>query len=259
MRFRFPSRSRLAKSGLPKGERVYAIGDIHGRLDLFQSLLGKIEADTAAREPVKTQLVILGDFIDRGPDSCKLIEAFASFGRSDAVIVLKGNHEAALIDAILGDHAAMDLWIEHGGIATLESFGADVDGIEHDDTGAWIAIARRVIPKTVTTWLTRLPTFHQEGGYYFVHAGIRPGIALNKQIDEDRLWIRDEFISSGVDHGAVIVHGHTIQESGIYFGANRIGVDTGAYRTHRLSAVGLEGSSQWSLKAESAGSVAVRD
>jgi serine/threonine protein phosphatase 1 len=224
--------------------RIYAIGDIHGRLDLLRSLLFAVEDDSELRSPLPTRLVILGDFIDRGPDSAKLMKIFAA-QKSGRVVILKGNHEAALVDALLGDHQAMDLWLAHGGDATLRSFGAADAEIDPDDSRAMIELARQLIPKKLVDWLGKLPVFYREGQYYFVHAGIRPGVALERQSLDDQLWIRGEFTESEADHGAVIVHGHSISEDGVAIRANRIGVDTGAYRTNILSAVGLEADSQW--------------
>jgi len=227
-------------------ERIYAIGDIHGRLDLLRALLIAIEIDASARAPMPTRVVILGDFIDRGPDSMKLMTIFAGM-KSSRVVVLKGNHEAALVDALRGDHDAMDLWMAYGGDATLRSFGVTETEIDPDDSRALIELARKIIPRNLVEWLERLPVFYRRGPYYFVHAGVRPGVPLERQSVDDQLWIRDEFTQSTNDYGAVIVHGHSINENGVIFRANRIGVDTGAYRTEVLSAVGLEADNQWAV------------
>jgi len=230
----------------PMRERIYAIGDIHGRLDLLRALLIAIEIDASARAPMPTRVVILGDFIDRGPDSMKLMTIFAGM-KSSRVVVLKGNHEAALVDALRGDHDAMDLWMAYGGDATLRSFGVTETEIDPDDSRALIELARKIIPRNLVEWLERLPVFYRRGPYYFVHAGVRPGVPLERQSVDDQLWIRDEFTQSTNDYGAVIVHGHSINENGVIFRANRIGVDTGAYRTEVLSAVGLEADNQWAV------------
>ena len=233
-------------TGSPMRERIYAIGDIHGRLDLLRALLIAIEVDALARAPMPTRVVILGDFIDRGPDSRKLMTIFAK-EKSSRVVVLKGNHEAALVDALRGDHDAMDLWMAYGGAATLRSFGAAETELDPDDSRALIELARNIIPKNLVVWLERLPVYYRRGPYYFVHAGVRPGVSLERQSVDDQLWIRDEFTQSTSDHGAVIVHGHSINEGGAVFCPNRIGVDTGAYRTEVLSAVGLEADNQWAV------------
>jgi serine/threonine protein phosphatase 1 len=226
------------------GQRLYAVGDIHGRLDLFNELMIRIARDTREREPMRTRCVILGDFVDRGSQSAELLNTFM-FHKSQNFVILKGNHEAALLDALQGDHDAMDLWISHGGIATLRSFGLQTDDLDVHDTSALIARARKVIPPQVISFLDELPVTFQVGEYYFVHAGIRPGVALRKQSKRDLLWIGEEFTQDLTDHGVIVVHGHTTYENGVNFARNRIGVDTGAYRTGCLSAVGLEGNDQW--------------
>ncbi len=235
----------VAQPGLP-GERIYAIGDIHGRLDLFEELLARIERDSAARPPLPTRCIVLGDFIDRGPQSRALIERLAGLDPA-RFVVLRGNHEAALLDTLHGDHDAAELWARFGGVATLTSFGVPADSIDAEDSGALIALARRVIPAPLVDWLAQRPLSVSAGGYFFVHAGVRPGVALARQAEADLLWIRDDFTRSQAAHGAIIVHGHSIREAGVEIMPNRIGVDTGAYRTGRLSAVGLEGDAVWTL------------
>jgi len=230
---------------IPKGRRVYAIGDIHGCTDLLSDLLHKIEQDNAGRSPARTQLVFLGDLIDRGPDSARLLRAMHGHVSAKNCHVIRGNHEATLSDALAGDHDAMDLWLQHGGTATLHSFGVPDSLIDPDDSGRMIAIAREAIALPIRQWLARLPLSVRMGDYFFVHAGIRPGTPLRRQCPADLLWIRQPFLASDADHGAVIVHGHSIHEDGVEFCKNRIGVDTGAYRTGRLSALALEGVRRW--------------
>ncbi|KAB7647920.1 metallophosphoesterase family protein [Polymorphobacter fuscus] len=237
---------RATKPRLPAGERIYAIGDVHGRLDLLYALLTRISADVAARPAMRTRYVILGDIIDRGPKSRDLMELLAGLDMPN-FLVLKGNHEAALLDVRHGDHDAARLWVTFGGLATLASFGVDIAALDPDDSDAIIATVRRVIPDSLAQWLEALPVSLTVGDYFFVHAGVRPGVPIARQSEDDLLWIRDPFLSSTADHGLMIVHGHSIHQAGIDFAANRIGVDTGAYRTGRLSAVGLEGDQVWSL------------
>lgn len=232
-------------------QRCYAIGDIHGRLDLFVAMIDQIEADAQARPPASTRLVILGDFVDRGPESARTIDLLMRLQGESNVVVLKGNHEAALVDALAGDFAMLDLWLSHGGTATLRSFGVEAELLDGDDMQL-LRLARENISVKIRSWLAALPTAVRFGRYLFVHAGVRPGIALNKQTDADKLWITDEFIDSDADHGAVVVHGHTIDEVGVVIAPNRIGVDTGAYRTGRLSAVGLEDEDVWTITVNGA-------
>jgi len=233
---------------MPPGQRIYAIGDIHGRFDLLFQLMRAIVSDVNMRERAQKRIVILGDFIDRGPDSAKIVEALTTLRTDERVIVLKGNHEAALVDGIRGDRSALEAWIDFGGDATLRSYGAKDDEIWPADTRKLVDNVRRIIPAPVVDWLEDLPVTYSAGSYLFVHAGIKPGVALTKQRDDDLLWVRDEFTSSTADHGAIVVHGHTISER-VCVEPNRIGVDTGAYRTGRLSAVGLEGDDHWIIEA----------
>lgn len=234
--------TRKRKSADDDARRVYAIGDVHGRLDLLSRMMELIRADVASGPPRPSRIVLLGDFVDRGPESAELIGALMRLRREPNFIVLKGNHEAAMVDALNGDYAALDLWLAHGGTATLASFGLDTASLDPEDGVQTLRAAREVVPAHVRQWLAGLPTFVRYGRYYFVHAGVRPGVPLDRQTDESRLWIGDEFTSSTADHGAVVVHGHRIYEDGVHIAPNRIGVDTGAYRTGRLSAVRLEGS-----------------
>ena len=219
--------------------RVYAIGDVHGRADLLAEMIERIEEDTRTRPPRSSRIVILGDFIDRGPASATIIALLMKLRREPHVHVLKGNHEAAMADALDGDHQALDLWLAHGGVATLASFGVDVAALDLDHSVEVLRVARQAVPGNVRRWLAALPTSVDFGPYHFVHAGVEPGVPLREQRDAIRLWGCDAFLDSAADHGAIVVHGHTISEAGVHLGANRIGVDTGAYRTGVLSAVGL--------------------
>lgn len=247
-----PTWKRAAtKPTMPSGERIYAIGDIHGRFDLLFQLMRSIVKDVNMRPRAQKRIVILGDFIDRGPNSAKIIEALSALSADDRMVVLKGNHEAALVDGIRGDRSALEAWIDFGGDATLRSFGARDDDIWPADTRKLVDNVRRIIPPAVVDWLESLPVTYRAGSYLFVHAGIKPGVALTKQHENDLLWVRDEFTSSTADHGAIVVHGHTISAR-VCVEPNRIGVDTGAYRTGRLSAVALEGGDHWIIEASQA-------
>jgi serine/threonine protein phosphatase 1 len=238
---------RSRKTGPDDGrpQRIYAIGDVHGRLDLLDELITRIDDDVRVRPEMPTRIIVLGDFIDRGPSSAMIIELFVRLRAESNVIVLMGNHERTMLDALDGDHLAMELWLAHGGLATLESFGANCGSVDLEDTRAMIKLTRSHIPKRVEAWIRGLPSYVHLGDHYFVHAGIRPGVSLEDQSDEDRLWIRDDFTDSPEPHGAVVVHGHTIYEQGVSFATNRIGIDTGAYRTNRLSALAIEEGRYW--------------
>jgi serine/threonine protein phosphatase 1 len=239
-------RKPAAKHYLPPGERIYAIGDIHGRLDLFYELMSKIGADLVIRPQMHTRIIVLGDVIDRGPHSRALLEILAGLDDPD-FLVLKGNHEAALLDVRHGDRDAAAMWAEFGGLATLASFGVDIAAIDPDDSDTVIAAVRRVISDDLACWLEALPLSFSAGSYFFVHAGVRPGVPLSRQSEDDLLWIREDFLSSRHDHGVMIVHGHSINPTGVDFAGNRIGIDTGAFQTGRLTALGLEGDAVWSI------------
>jgi serine/threonine protein phosphatase 1 len=249
MRIPFASNRKSSKPS-QAAERVYAIGDIHGRYDLMARLLFAIERDAAKRLPARTEIVILGDFIDRGPGSAGVMAVLGALRARDGLVVLKGNHEAALVDAWHGDQTALALWLDHGGDATLRSLGAEDHEIYPADHRQLLETVRKYVSKSMIKWLASLPLSHRVGDHLFVHAGIRPGVPLAEQVAEDMLWIREEFTQNKDDHGLVVVHGHTISER-VAVRPNRIGVDTGAYRTGRLAAVGVEAGAHWVIEASS--------
>lgn len=225
---------------VPAGKRVYAVGDVHGRLDLFDKLLGRIEADRQ-RWPGDAEVVLLGDYVDRGPDSAALLERLAG-GMPDwtAWTLLRGNHEQAMLDSIDGDRRALRAWLEYGGRDTLRSYGAPARIALGNDEAAIVAELHDRVPTSHVDLLRRLELTRRIGDYLFVHAGIRPGIALDAQEPRDLLWIRSEFLDSKDDHGCVVVHGHSITRD-VTERANRIGIDTGAYASGRLTALVLDG------------------
>lgn len=232
-----------------KGERIYAIGDIHGRYDLLKEMLGLIRAHHEAREPVSSlHIVLLGDLIDRGPDSARVLQWIYNVQqRSPGMIVLSGNHEDLMVRSLNGDAATFRVWMRTGGDATLRSFG--IEPPERDvDPRLAIKQLRAEVPRNLLSWVSKLPLTARSGDYLFCHAGIRPGVALSNQKRADLLWIRDEFLGDADDHGVVVVHGHSIAEE-VEMMDNRIGIDTGAYKTGRLTAVYLEGSEREILTA----------
>lgn len=232
----------------PEGQRIYAIGDVHGRIDLLDRLLLTIRAECVGLAPDSVEIVLLGDLIDRGPGSAEVV-ARAMEGLSWAQLtVLAGNHEAMLGEALAGDRQAMAAWVKHGGAATLTSFGVDPQQVDQADYGELVELAREAIPQSVRRWLSRLPLYVQRGDYLLVHAGIRPGVALEDQRAADMQWIRGRFLEDDRDHGMVVVHGHSVREN-IDARANRIGIDTGAWSSGRLTAIALEGSDRRFLEA----------
>lgn len=224
----------------PPGTRVYAIGDIHGRADLLRELHAAIAADAAAFDGDR-QLVYLGDFVDRGDGSRQVLdlllgEPLAGF----TSIHLMGNHEHALL-SFLDDPRAIPGWLSWGGRETLLSYGVPVGlATSADELPRLRDQLAQAIPAAHVEFLESLQLCHREGDYYFVHAGVRPGVALEQQRFEDQLWIREPFNSSTNDHGAVVVHGHTIADE-VQWLPNRIGIDTGAFYSGVLTCLVLEG------------------
>ncbi|WP_206242068.1 metallophosphoesterase family protein [Novosphingobium terrae] len=232
------------KSSLPStdaGDRIYAVGDVHGRFDLMQALMEKIAQHHADLPPTQgLHIIFLGDLIDRGPDSLKVLDYLAQAQRRmPGMIVLLGNHEEVLLKVLEGDQRALRSWLTFGGAQTLESMGVAVPGPD-DDLDDCLTAIRRALPMQLASWLRRLPLTAHSGDYFFCHAGVRPGVPLKRQKREDLLWIRDDFLTDQSGHGAVIVHGHSIHPQ-VDMHANRIGIDTGAYATGVLTALYLEG------------------
>ena len=232
---------------MPAGTRVYAVGDVHGRADLLQPLLGWIAEDHARRGGEATlQIVFLGDLIDRGPASAKVIDLLVGADRLAAEQhVLSGNHEEMLLAILGGESDGVVAWLDHGGAETLESYGVDPARF-WDDPDALPRVLRSAIPSRHRAFLCAMRDQIRIGDYLFVHAGIRPGVPLDAQTGRDLRWIRKEFLTSHADHGPVVVHGHTIVPK-VEYRRNRIAIDTGAYRTGRLTALGLEGEARWTL------------
>ena len=224
---------------MPDGVRVYAIGDIHGRVDLLDGLLKRIEAHIAAK-PIRHSIeVFLGDYIDRGPASQSVLERLVARSSYRSVF-LKGNHETFMIDFIKSPHILED-WQRLGGLETLMSYGIMPTINANAVAQAQIAADfDRVLPDSHRQFLGHLRLSFTCGDFFFVHAGVRPGIPLEKQRDEDLLWIRQEFLFCENDFGKVVVHGHTpVPNPDIR--PNRINIDTGGFATGRLTCLILEG------------------
>lgn len=229
---------------VPVGMRVYAIGDVHGRYDLLLRLLDLIQTDSRERGGGPTELVFLGDLIDRGPQSADvvahLLECPPAFARCHFIL---GNHEEALIDSVRGPGEGRAGWLTFGGLETLESYGI----AQATSAAGGIMLDQALQARIPAAHIDFIQSFHDSihiGDYLFVHAGIRPGVALDRQDPHDLRWIRAEFLRDMSDHGAMVVHGHTISEHP-EFRPNRIGIDTGAYRTGTLTSLGLEGEDRW--------------
>ena len=234
-------------SRVPEGSVVYAVGDIHGRLDLLERMHALIEADAAKQRAPCTVVVYIGDYVDRGPESRGVVELLISQPLRARlagleVVHLIGNHEAFLLK-FLEDPQSAGIWFMNGGDATLRSYGVDPWQVAQLDNFAEAlrqTFAER-LPATHLAFFRDLKLSHEEGDYLFVHAGVRPGVALDAQKPEDLIWIRDDFLASNEDFGRVVVHGHTPERSP-QVRANRIGIDTGAVYGGKLTTVVLEGS-----------------
>jgi serine/threonine protein phosphatase 1 len=236
-----------ARDALPEGQRVYAVGDIHGRLDLVDELLDRIDADDAARAPAQTSLIFLGDLIDRGPDSAGVVERLRGLaGSGRRTRYLMGNHEELFLNALDGDRKALKLLSRVGGRETILSYGVDPRLYE---TACWDELAGLVdaaVPVAHREFLTAFEDAIVMGDYLFVHAGVRPDRPIEAQSVGDLRWIREPFLDHRGRLGKRVVHGHTISED-VEFRPHRIGIDTGAYATGRLTALGLESAEQWVL------------
>jgi serine/threonine protein phosphatase 1 len=226
---------------IPPGQRIYAVGDIHGRLDLLDQLLRMIQLDNAERPPAERQtLIFLGDYIDRGPASPGVIERLlAGPPEGFDCICLMGNHEELLLRS-LSESATMYNWLVNGGKETLASYGVRVE--DHGLNGLAEALAD-ALPESHYGFLRGLGISVSFGDYFFVHAGVRPRVSLAEQATEDCLYIREPFLSHRGSFGKIVVHGHTpVREPDVR--ANRIGIDTGGFFTGRLTALRLEGESR---------------
>ena len=226
----------------PDGMRLYAVGDIHGRDDLLAELLRLVEADAAGAPEQRKVLIFLGDYVDRGLQSKAVLDRLTGdFAPGFERVFLKGNHELALRQ-FMEDAAFGRTWKYYGGLETLHSYG--IKELTLSDDPADFERARQhfndIMPDKHLEFLDNLALTAEFGDYFFVHAGVRPGIALSRQIEEDLLWIREDFLDSSSAYGKVVVHGHTPREA-VEFRLNRIGVDTGAYMTGVLTALVLEG------------------
>jgi serine/threonine protein phosphatase 1 len=239
---------RNSKTLGPKAHRAYAIGDVHGRLDLLEEMLDKIAADSRGRKPARTTIIFLGDLIDRGPQSAEVVERLRTFKPAFAkVVFLMGNHEEVLLRILAGETEILPDWLRFGGAECARSYGLDPVDLETREPSAALRLLRRAIPKEHLKFLSGFADTAAFGKYLFVHAGIRPGVPLSRQAATDLRWIREPFLGDGSDHGRIIVHGHTISEE-VDEQANRIGLDTGAYWTGVLTAVGLEEDKRWFLQ-----------
>lgn len=240
---------------VPQGTVVWAVGDVHGRMDLLLPMVEAIAADLHASSATHKIVVFLGDYIDRGPDSRGVVRLLAGLSPAQGVEwrFLKGNHEQAMLE-FLDDPSTGARWCEYGGDSALRSYGLKVPALAHR-TEAWARVAadlRHKLTAREKTFLETLELSVAIGDYFFAHAGARPGVALDRQAAEDLLWIRRPFLDSPAAFERVVVHGHTPTAT-VHADRRRIGIDTKAYDSGVLTALRLEREDRSILQSVGAG------
>ena len=231
----------------PPGSRIYAIGDIHGRLDLFREIIRSIEADDAGRKPARTSMVLLGDLIDRGPDSAGVVALARDWARQRHVKLIMGNHEEMFLDSF-SKQGILRNFMRFGGQVTMLSYGISQRALAEADSEELQRLMAEAVPQEDRDFLAGFEKMVRYGDYVFVHAGVRPDMPLERQTGQDCRWIREPFLSHEGDLGGVIVHGHTVTDAPELL-PNRIGIDTGAFMSGKLTAIGLEGTERWLIQA----------
>lgn len=228
------------RPALAEGLRIYAIGDIHGRLDLVDKMLSLINEDIEQYPVVRPIHVFLGDYIDRGKWSRETIDRLIEHGAAHESIFLKGNHELIAVNC-LSDRSKMDQWLQLGGMETLASYGVAPELYANRKQTAGTQLAfHKALPRSHLHFFRALKDSFTSGDFFFAHAGVKPGVELSKQAERDLLWIRQQFLLSNKDFGKIVIHGHTPTQS-IEVRPNRINIDTGAFATGRLTCLVIEG------------------
>jgi serine/threonine protein phosphatase 1 len=250
----FPRRhssAKAPKASLPEGQRLYAIGDVHGRLDLLQQLIQTIEEDDSARAPMDSTILFLGDLVDRGPESAQVLTYLLELKRRRAperTRFLLGNHEEVFLAAAEGDEKALRFFTKIGGRETILSYGISEECYDALDYPELLQEFQAHLPAEHRDFVTSFEDIVVLGDYAFVHAGIRSTEPLAAQRPKDLRWIREGFLDVTAPFEKVIVHGHTIVPE-VEELPNRIALDTGAYRSGKLTAMGFEGTQRWILNA----------
>lgn len=247
LRSLFSDNPEAALPAVPAGERVYAIGDIHGRLDLLEALIDAIERDDAEAPAAETTVILLGDLVDRGPDSAGVIQRAREWQGQRKVRILCGNHEEMFLRSFK-DEEMMRHFLRHGGRQTVLSYGVDRDALADANIEKAQRLMKKVVPGADRVYISGFEDMIEIGDYVFVHAGIDPEVPLDVQRKNDLRWIREPFLSHAEPLEKVVVHGHTISNLPEDKG-NRIGIDTGAYSSGRLTALVLEGSRRRFIEA----------
>jgi serine/threonine protein phosphatase 1 len=241
--------NQLPLLSVPEGIRVYAIGDIHGRIDLFDALLARLDEDDASRTAKTVQLIFLGDLIDRGPDSASVVERVVRLAKHGDVRMLMGNHEEVWLAYLEGDTEILPSFTKMGGRETILSYGVSAEEFDNLPGDALLRRVRDCVPKNHIDMIRRFEDIIRVGDYTFVHAGIRPGLDIVDQKTEDLRWIREPFLSETAWFGSMIIHGHSVSAE-VDEHPNRIGIDTGAFVSGRLTAIGIEGTERWFVSVD---------
>ena len=247
----FAPRPKTRLPRVPDGSRYYVIGDIHGRLDLYEALIAAIEADDAARAPADTHVILLGDLVDRGPDSAGVIARTRKWQNQRGVRVLAGNHEEMFLDAFKKPDILRH-FLKHGGRETIMSYGLSKKQFNAMAIDELFEYLPQLVSKKERKYIASFEEMIVAGDYVFVHAGINPQRTLEQQSRADMLWIRDRFLNHQGPLEKVVVHGHTIFDEVMDCG-NRIGIDTGAFRSGVLTALVLEGEDKRILQTRDKG------
>jgi serine/threonine protein phosphatase 1 len=235
----------------PEGMRLYAIGDIHGRLDLLEAMHGRIGADIAARQPADWRIMHLGDYTDRGPSSKGVLDfLIAARARDSRIICLMGNHDFGLLE-FLAKPDPYDLFATNGGEETARSYGVELRMATGAELAASAKALRAAIPAGHTEFLRTLPRFAIFGDFFFCHAGVRPGVGLERQDPDDLIWIRDEFLDHPGLYEKIVVHGHTPSDEPEVM-PNRINVDTGAFYSGVLTCAVIDGQDKMMMDVRGA-------
>ncbi len=230
---------RTGEARAPAGMRIYAVGDVHGCNRELGQAHDRIAADLAAWPVADHRIIHVGDYTDRGPDSAAVIERLVGMTAADhRVICLRGNHDQMLAD-FLADASAGGIFLANGGLETLVSYGLSPD--RHPTLAALRRELKERMPAAHRSFIDGLPLSVRFGDYFFCHAGIRPGVPLDRQDPKDLIWIRDEFLTDNSEHGVVVVHGHTpVPAPEVQ--SNRINIDTGLVYGGSLTCLVLEGT-----------------
>ncbi|MXO73290.1 metallophosphoesterase family protein [Alteraurantiacibacter buctensis] len=244
------SRSEQANlPAVPAGQRIYAVGDVHGRRDLFEAMVAAIEEDDAQATPARSTVILLGDLVDRGPDSAGVLARARRWQQEREVRILCGNHE----EMFLKSFDSTDMlrhFMRHGGRQTVASYGVSMRAISAAEVEEIQAMMHQAVPQADREFMAGFEDMIVLGDYVFVHAGIDPQVPIHEQRAADLRWIREPFLSHSEPYDQVVVHGHTISEEPELRG-NRIGIDTGAYASNRLTGLVLEGSTRRLIEVRS--------